>query len=314
MKGAISILLALTLVSITAAQEASLSGRLFEANPTSLALADGGVTTPGLAPPKSSATASGGTKRLQPGKALMLSAIMPGAGEYYSGHKLRAAAFFVVEIAAWAAVISYYNQGMDKDKEFKTFADQHFVEGVYRDREFLLAQDPVYGDSGAYNGTRAEWDDEEWDLKIHYLPDRGYTHELPDGQDRSSSRSHDQQYYEMIGKYIHQFGFAWDDVFVMFNGQVVSYNGDDPTTAEYDDQFGWAQKSKRYMDMRYDSNQLLDRSSLAIQLVMLNHVASALHASFTVRAMNRKAEGKVGFRTIDYDGRKVGVGGLNFSW
>lgn len=314
MKKSILIVLALLTASIASADEATLSGRLFETSSIALALADGGITTPGKASLTPANASGSSTDNLKPGKALLLSAIVPGAGEYYSGHKLRAAAFFAVEVAAWAAVISFYNQGMDKDKEFKTFADEHFKEEVYRQMEYSLAQNPVYGDSGTYTGTRIEWDDEEWDIKIHYLPERGFTHELPDDRDRSSNRSHDQQYYEMIGKYIHQFGFGWDDVFVIFNGQVVSYNGDDPTTAEYDDRYESAQRSKVYMDMRYDSNQLLDRSSLAIQVVMLNHVASALHASFTVRAMNRKAEAKVGFRTIQYDGRQVGVGGLNFAW
>lgn len=301
------------LVSLTAAQEASLSSRLFEADPTALALADGGITTPGKAAPTSSVATTKNSKTLQPGKALLLSAIVPGAGEYYSGHKLRAAAFLAVEIAAWVGVISYYNQGMDKDKEFKEFADDHFFEQVYRDKEFELAKHNL-PDSGAFTGTEPEWRELEWDAKIHYLPDRGFTHELPDARDRAASRSHDQQYYEMIGKYIHQFGFAWDDVFQIIGGSGIDFRGDDPGTPEYDDQFGTAKRSKDYMEMRYQSNQLLDKSSLAIQLVMLNHVASALHASFTVRTMNRRAEGKIGFKTVKYDDRNVAVGGLNFSW
>ena len=315
MKSIVSALISLSLITSVIAEEANLATRLFHSNPTALALADGGITGPGKAAPES-ATGPGGKdpKSLQPGKALLLSAIVPGAGEYYAGYKLRAAAFFAIEIAAWVAVISYYNQGMDKDKEFKDFADDHFVEQVYRDVEYSLAQNPEYGDSAAYTGTKSEWLEEEWDVKIHYLPDRGFTHELPDDRDRSTSRSHYQQYYEMIGKYIHQFGFAWDDVFVMFNDPVVSYNGDNPGTPEYDDEFGAARLSKLYMDMRYDSNQLLDKSSLAIQIVMLNHVASALHASFTVKTLRQSAKANVGFRTIDYDGRKVGVGGLNFAW
>jgi len=314
MKQIVASLLAIAFFGTAIAEEATLANKLFNTNQTALALADGGVTSPGKPAADPAKPGEKDVKSLQPGKALLLSAIVPGSGEYYSGHKWRAAAFFAVEVAAWVAVITYYNQGMDKDKEFKKYADEHFVEDVYRDVEYALAQNPEYGDSGAYSGTAPEWLEEEWDVKIHYLPDRGFTHELPDDRDRTTSRSHDQQYYEMIGKYIHQFGFAWDDVFVMFGGQVVSYNGDSPGTPEYDDEFGAAKRSKDYMDMRYDSNQLLDRSSLAIQLVMLNHVASALHASFTVRNMKMKAEGKVGFRSIEYAGRRVGVGGLSFSW
>jgi len=68
------------------------------------------------------------------------------------------------------------------------------------------------------------------------------------------------------------------------------------------------------MDMRYDSNKFLDRSSLAIQIAMLNHVAAALDASFTVRAMKRKARAEVGFRPVRYKDRFVAVGGLKFTW
>jgi hypothetical protein len=312
MQGFITIALIAALSLPATAAEPSLAARLFEASPTALALAAGGFTTPGnQAAAGESSEDEIDPSTLQTGRALMLSAIMPGTGEYYSGHRLRAAAFFTVEVAAWVAVISFYNQGMDKDRKFKKYADQHFFEEIYRGYEYELARNQNYGDSGAYLGTEPQWREEEWETKIHYLPDVGFTHELPTGEDRHSNRSQDQQYYEMIGKYIHQFGFGWDDVFLPGGG----FNGtDDPGTPSYDDLFGGSKRSKDYMDMRYDSNQLLKRSSIAMQIVMLNHVASALHASFTVRNMKRKATGQIGFRSIDYDGRKVAVGGLNLSW
>lgn len=137
--------------------------------------------------------------------------------------------------------------GLYPSREGRLYADTHFSEEVYRQYEYQLAQNPVYGDSGAYNGTRIEWDEEACDVKIHYLPERGFSHDLPFGHDSTSNDSATQQYYVMIGKYIHQYGFGWDDVYVMFNGQVVSYNGDDPATAEYDDRFDAAQRSIYYM-------------------------------------------------------------------
>jgi len=312
MKGFVAVLLSFGLAASAIASEADLASQLFHPSPIALALADGGVT----APSRDAATPQSGDKNpsdLKPGRALMLSAIIPGAGEYYAGKKLRAAAFFAIEVAAWAGVIYYYNKGQDEDKKFKSYANSHFFERVYRDYEFQLAQNPAYGDSGAFTGTFDEWTAETWDYKIHYLPDRGFTHELPDGQDRAN-QSMDQQYYEMIGKYIHQYGFGWDDVFLGSPGAVTGFLGDDPATPNYDNQNGAAKRSAHYMDMRYASNNYLDNSAIAIQIAMLNHVASALDASFTVQAMKRKAKAQVGFRPIRYDDHQVAVGGLNFSW
>jgi len=144
MKGFIAALMALVMVSTTLADEASLSSKLFDPSKTALALADGGVTAPSREAPTSPA-ASVKPSDLQPGRALLLSAMLPGAGEYYSGHKIRAALFFAMEIAAWTGVIYYYNQGQKKDKEFKQFADAHFKEQVYRDLEYGLALNPQYG-------------------------------------------------------------------------------------------------------------------------------------------------------------------------
>jgi len=314
MRGIVAFLLTLAMVIPSLANDAGVASKLFEPTGAAVALAASGVTSPGIASAAGSDPAARNPDDLKPGKALLLSAMLPGAGEYYAGKKLRAAAFFALEVAAWTGVIYYYNQGMDKDKEFKEYADAHFYRQVYRDKEYELALNPQFGDSGAYTGTQGEWDEQGWDYKIHFLPDRGFTHELPSDQERNSNRSMDQQYYEMIGKYIHQFGFGWDDVFLGVPGAVTGFIGDVAETPEYDNQSGAARKSALYMDMRYDSNQLLDRSALAMQIVMLNHVASALHSSFTVRAMKMKAKASVGFRPIEFDRKQVAVGGLTFSW
>ncbi len=306
MKYIIAALTILTIAVTTFAQEKSLASQLFSPDGAALALAAGGVT----APAHNGEAAPAEATKLKPGRALMLSAMLPGTGEYYAGKKIRAAIFLAIEVAAWTGVIIYYNKGMQADKDFKKYADAHFSEGVYRAKEYELAIDAAWGDSGAYHGNIDQWNQETWDVKIHYLPDRGFTHELPSRQERDANASNDQQYYEMVGKYVHQFGFGWDDVYQIGGG----FLGDDPSTPEYDDIGTAAKRSLLYMDMRYNSNQLLTNSSIAIQIAMLNHVASALDASFTVRAMNRKADAKVGFHKVDYDGHPMAVGGLDFQW
>lgn len=295
------LLTALLLLAGTAiAEEGSIADRIFSPDDLTLGLFSSGMKDSGK-PNFSSSLASVDGGNLNPGRAMLMSAIIPGAGEFYAGSKLKAAAFFTVEVLAWTGVILYYNKGKDKEDEFMDFADFNFDENDYRTVEFSLAQSPTWGDSLAYTGgTIDDWTELDWETKIHYLPREGFTHELPTQTDRDNSWSDDQQYYEMIGKYIHQFGFGWDDGF-----------GDDPGTPYFD---GRSPHSEFYMDMRHDSNQLLKRSAWGYNIALLNHVASALDASFTVRLKNRTAKAELGFRQVPYDNELVPTGGVNIRW
>ena len=298
------------------AADYNLNERLFPPDEISLGLLKSGLTPTGQ--PQFSAK-TGDSDRLNPGKALVLSAIIPGAGQRYAGQTWKGVLFLAVEIGAWYGVVHYYNEGQKKDDEFKAFADEHFSEDVYRWQEFNVARDPRFGSLQGYPGDADHdfnsWTALEWDEKIKYLPSGGFTHELPTEEDRRNPTDF-QQFYEMIGKYIHQFGFGWDDVYQEFAGSPGQYwfRGDLEDTGHYDNDLGIAAQSADYMDMRHESNKFLDYSAYAIQVVMLNHVAAALEASFSVRAMNRKAKAEVGFRQINYNDRPVAVGGLNFTW
>lgn len=297
MRGKLIALMAAMLAIATSAEANGLAGGMFQLDPVKRLLVKSELTD-AQAPLVGSAEVD--PQRLNPGRALLLSAIIPGAGQLSIGSKWRAALFFTIEAAAWGSAIYFYNQGMDKDREFKRFADDHFAEQDYRNVEFDLARNPAFGDSGAFVGTMEEWIEQTWEVKIHFLPSQGFTHEMPTEAQRRANKSHDQQYYEMIGKYIRQFGFGWDD-------RV----GDDPGTPWFD---GRSLHSEIYMDMRYDSNKMLDYHSYALQAALLNHVAAALDASFTVRALKRKALAEVGVRTIKFDDHYANVAGLHFQW
>jgi hypothetical protein len=280
-----------------AADDGGVAAQLFAPEKLHLDLSALGL---GGSDPTSPASPNVSAGTYNPGKALLLSAIVPGAGQYYVGAKIRAAVYLGVEVLAWTGVIYYYNKGKSKEDDFMNFADAHFNEQTYRDYEYSLAQNPAHGDSGAFHGSFDDWTAMSWDVKIHYLPAGGFTHELPTANQRENDWSDKQQYYEMIGKYIHQFGFGWDDGI-----------GDDPGTPFFD---GGSPRSQHYMDMRYDSNQLLKNSAWGYNIALLNHLVSALDASFTVRAMNRNVTTQVGFRQIPYDTELAPAAGLNFNW
>lgn len=293
-----------------ASDEGMLADKLFAPETVPLKLTEAGLTASGK-PSQDGAFADFWAPKnpedINPGKALLLSAILPGAGELYAGNKLKAAIFFGIEVAAWTGVIYFYGQGKDKEDEYIEYADMHFSDSTYWAFEFALARDPAIGDSGQYPMDDIEaWKNDSWDDKIDYLPDKGFTHELPTEEERDDDWSLDQQFYEMIGKYIHQFGVGWDDT------PDYDHTNPDPVYKPYFN--GTSIFSKDYMDMRKESNDLLEYSAWGYNIALLNHVASALDASFSVKLAKRRAKAELSFQQIPYDQEIVNTAGLKFTW
>ncbi len=92
------------------------------------------------------------------------------------------------------------------------------------------------------------------------------THALP------SKTEDTQQYYELIGKY-HQFVYGWDDVTADFSTD----NKNVPSSRRQD-----------YETRRNDSNKYLKRASVVTGLAVLNHIASAIHASVYTRTLQKQ--------------------------
>ncbi len=120
-----------------------------------------------------------------PRTALLLSAAIPGAGQWYVGSKLKAGVFVAVEAAAWTTYALYQSKGSRKEDEFEAFADAHWSE-----REYWEA---IAREAGLDPNDLAALREYE---RSHY------SHSLHEQKD--------QQYYEMIGKY-NQFNAGWDD-------------------------------------------------------------------------------------------------------
>jgi len=242
-------------------------------------------------------------ERLIPGKALLLSAIVPGAGQIYAKSPIMAGVFLALEVGAWAGVAIYHGKGMDKEDDYKAFAEAHWTYwdesytpypnigdelwfDSYLDYEFYAAshfgkdEDPqTEGDN--YTGEVQQWLELSWNQKLTYLPQNGFTHEI-DPEDK------DQQYYEMIGKY-NQFGAGWPED---GDGAVDGYvEGTNPYRDSNHDNWRWeANNSYRdtYLNLRKDSNDALDMSKNFTMIVLANHLVSALHAGFAVTWHNKK--------------------------
>ena len=106
-------------------------------------------------------------------KAFLYSLIIPGAGEFYAGSKIKAVLFFGLDVTFWSLYFNYHGKGKDKEDEYIAFANEKWNETTYR----------------------------AWWAGLDSTERNKYSHTLPD--------EHTQQYYEMIGKY-KQFAFAWE--------------------------------------------------------------------------------------------------------
>lgn len=114
------------------------------------------------------------------------------------------------------------------------------------------------------------WDEDKWSAWFDNLTNQEqavFSHSLPETKT--------QQYYEMIGKY-NQFLVGWSGV-------------DDNLTSTqiHEKQYDSALRQK-YMDMRYDSNNMFKRANTGAYIAMFNHVLSAIDAAWTAKRHNNK--------------------------
>ena len=94
-------------------------------------------------------------KQVSPGKAALLSLLLPGAGELYLGQRNFFAAFISTEIVAWSALIANRLFYQHLVREYKTYARQHagFDPTVPRDDRYWV-DIGKYDDIYAFNEQR----------------------------------------------------------------------------------------------------------------------------------------------------------------
>ena len=194
-------------------------------------------------------------KRKSVQKAFLYSLIVPGAGQFYNGSKIKSLLFLGLEAASWAGHISYHNKGNDQTAEFELFADNYWAESRYGD--YLEMNWDVRDDDSIYKYPG--------DTTSGYL----FTHHLPDDKT--------QQYYEMIGKY-DQFVFGWED--------VDPLGAPDPEAHKTQ---GSTQRNT-YEDMRHEANKMYSRATTSLIVMMSNHLISALEAAWSAQRYNKKID------------------------
>jgi hypothetical protein len=216
-------------------------------------------------------------------RAILYSAILPGAGQAYVGEWWKAALFFGVEVAGVTGAIVYNARGNSQTERFQNYADENWSAVRYAQyvnafvAQYNLDSQRIAIDPSA---TKKPWERVDWETmnklekKIgNFNQATGYSHTLPPHGD--------QQYFEEIGKFP-QYGHGWND-------------DPSPDHLGISDARVITNNLQYYAGERGKANNLYSASTTATIVVLLNHVVSAIEAGFSARAHNRSIQ--LGFRS-----------------
>jgi hypothetical protein len=210
----------------------------------------------------------------------LLSAAVPGAGEFYSGSYIKAGVFFGVEVATWIISSTYNRKGDRQTVFYKAYANEHYspiryAQWLYkyvdqinptinRDQYHLFNEqyDPNAGPPFSY----LNWPQLN---AMEYQIGDGFTHRLP--------VYGEQQYYELIGKY-KQFSKGWDD-----EPDELDHTTPEAEYYFYAHEFNLADK---YYNI----------ASSFVAVTVANHILSALDAAWSASRYNKALHAEVSLR------------------
>jgi hypothetical protein len=186
----------------------------------------------------------------------VLSLIVPGAGEIYTGEYLKAAVFIALEAGLVTAGLIYDKKGDDKTTEFQNYADQNWDVVKYADWIVDNTQQEIEIDKnsqGLLPWERVNWQQlNNAERSAGSILGGGFSHTLPPHGD--------QQYFEMIGKY-RQYSPGWNDYNTLENGSNWNL-----TTANM----------LFYAGERGKANDYYNTASAFVIGIYINHFLSAL--------------------------------------
>ncbi len=199
-------------------------------------------------------------------RAFLLSALVPGLGEWYAGSSKRGLAFFGAEAALVGLWAAWRGKGNDLEEEFRAVADEHWDPLNY----LVWRDSPISRNSSITHALPCSSEVVEV-----YIP---ATREGGRASFGGCAPSEIQQYYELVGKY-DQFVAGWRDVVWDDN----TGNPVEPTEVDSVENFR-SERRLRYEGQRNESNRFLKRASTVSGVILINHVISAIDAARVARA------------------------------
>ncbi len=229
-----------------------------------------------------------GPKQRSVAKAAVLSLLVPGAGQFYVGDKLKAVPFFLADVAGWATYFGFRSQGNKRENEYRNYADQHWDA-----QEYYVFLDTALGIT-----SRSDFDPVKRTYDSHwYYPDSIvdlviivdtavssgflFSHHVPtrSGEDPNNFAKN-FEYYESIGKY-DQFFAGWD---------------------------AFANR-RTYLGMRADANSSFSKSKIGLVVSLADRLVAAVDAALAAQRYNKKVskdrEIELSLRLVRYNGARM---------
>ncbi len=258
-------------------------------------------------------------------RAMMLSAIFPGAGQFYSDKKsITTYIFPVLEAGLWYGYLKYRKKGQDIEKDYEYYANKEVI-GHYdsdspaivgvaaNEGEFYHEGDPIY----RYERWRQYVAQEN--LKQNANNPFYDTHFRLDGigsDGQLDNSMNTQHFYEDIGKY-NKYLFGWYDWFMIYgdyrddftdynfhwvlqdNGQGNMWNGNTSPNDSisyyinekdtYDARNGiYSGMRNKYIQMRIDAEDQFKVSRAFSYGIIFNHIFAAIDAVRVTKKANIK--------------------------
>jgi len=213
----------------------------------------------------------------------LYSAVIPGAGQFYTKSYWQGAAFFGAEVLMWVVYAVYEKKGDKETTSFQNYADQHwsvvdYAAWINSNYSGIIGRTiSIDANSSLPAWQRVNWSElnsVETQIGNNLNIVTGFTHQLaPHG---------DQQYYEMVGKYS-QFGSGWDDAPTFQAGgfttnDVIANNGLGNVSPNF----------LKYRNMRGDANSFYNIANTVSYVILANHIFSALEAAWNAAYLNHK--------------------------
>lgn len=248
-----------------------------------------------------------GPKISEQQKALLFSAILPGAGQIYNRSPWWKSTMFIsVEAAALTACKKWDKSGEDYRVMFEAYADDHWtIENWYFTSMKIFPENWQDILIGTHHLT----------LKIggNYFSSDQLTELLQIYSWSEIKVIRDRDFYENIGKY-DQFVGGWDDPF------------DSPFDADgnwYTEKKGNSEETviltiqkDKYRGIRHRSNLFKSQVKYALTVLMFNHLISGMEAYWTASSKQSKKRKKIQIELVpdfSYSPTLRGVR-INFRW
>jgi hypothetical protein len=223
-------------------------------------------------------------------RAGLFSAVIPGAGQFYTKSYWQSAAFFGAEVLLWVLYATYEDKGNSQTDLFQKYADEHW--SAIRYAYWIRDNYPAYYSNAIVPGQQTAdiaqpWNYVDWSQlnssedQIGGVEQSGFTHKL--------APYSDQQYFEMIGKYS-QFGGGWDDAVGFTKEDIIANKGVGNVSPRF----------RAYSQMRGEANSFYNIATTASYIIVANHVFSAIEAAWNASKLNHriKLQGHIQSRQI----------------